>query len=248
MLYGISLYFGLTGTGLLQSSSTVVLPVLVPLLIVVGLCFKLGAWPMHFWVLSVYKNMPIAALAYLSTGVKLATWVLVYRLYHALKSSEMQIMLGSIALISIVWGNAVALSQRSLRGLMAYSSVAYAGLFMLPILVPETGSVALLFGSAFYMTAQYALFFALHLLEQRSMPCTITSYQELSSIERRLIWLPMCLGLLALSGLPPWAGFTTKLSIFFDAYRTCSKYFFYFSAYHCVCLIIKCLKCALLLS
>ena len=160
MLYGISLYFGLSGTGLLQPTHTSEISLLVPMLILMGLCFKLGAWPMHFWVLSMYNSMPLAALSYLSTGVKLAAWVLTYRLYSGFQGLEIQAVMGGLALLSIVFGNAVALSQRSIRGLIAYSSVAYAGLFMLPILVPEAGAtLALLFGGSFYIAAQYTLFF-----------------------------------------------------------------------------------------
>ena len=231
LMYGFSLLYGM-GSGVyfgsrwqidLQEKGAHLLPIF--LLVLLGLTFKLGAAPMHFWVPSVYSCMPISALAYLSTGTKIATWVLLYRLSTTFFVHKAYApLLALIGVSSFLLGNLAALSQQQPRRLLAYSSVAYAGLFLLLISTAEQRPLALLFGSTFYLIAQYVAFASLAELERRGLT-HLSDYERLPTSVLRHQGVTFSLALVALSGLPPFAGFTTKLLIFSTLLKTTALLF-----------------------
>lgn len=221
LLYGFSLLYGLGGATGFEFGEVLRKPlrsgggpqVLMLLLILLGFSFKLGAFPLHVWVPGVYSCVPLPVLAYLSSGLKIALWVLLYRLsVDFLAHPAYALLLAVWGGVGFVWATLAALSQRTLRRLLGYSSVAYAGLFLL-LIAATREPLPLLFGCTFYLLAQYASVGSLIALEERKL-YHMSDYQTLSPILKRQVGLPLVLALIVLSGLPPFAGFTTKFLIF----------------------------------
>ena len=225
LLYGLSssIYFGSELQESLRNGDAQLLPIF--LLVLLGVAFKLGAVPMHFWVPKVYGCMPLIALAYLSTGTKIATWVLVYRLSDSFFVHKAYApLLALLGVVGFIWGNLSALSQQHPRRLLAYSSVAYAGLFLLLISSEEKSPWVLLFGSTFYVVAKYVAFSSLAELERRGL-LSFSDSGLLSSSTLRYYGVTFSLACLALSGLPPFAGFTTKFLLFSTLLKSGSMLF-----------------------
>ena len=229
LMYGYSLLYGL-GEGqsfdlkellsaLLPLPSAYQIPIL--LLIFLGFSFKLGAFPMHFWMPNVYECMPLPVLAYLSTGSKIAIWVLLYRLSNSVEGGTYAFLATIIGFFGIIWGNLAALSQHTPRKILAYSSVAYAGLLLFPIFNSSkegNDALPLLFGSTFYILAQYVAFASLDALESRKGRRLIT-FEAPDRKSDPWAWM-LALSFIALAGLPPFAGFTTKFVIFSTLFST----------------------------
>lgn len=147
LLYGMSMIYGLTGSldltviqaelaGASAATDDIVL-VFAVVFVVTALCFKLGAVPFHMWIPDVYQGSPTASTLYLSAAPKLAGFALIIRLLvgglEDLHSSWRD-MLIVVALLSIVFGNVIAIAQSNIKRMLAYSTISHMGFFLLGIL------------------------------------------------------------------------------------------------------------------
>jgi NADH-quinone oxidoreductase subunit N len=220
MLYGISLIYGLTGTmditnqaltaGLMNNSSLVITAAIVMTL--GGLLFKLSLVPFHVWTPDVYESSPTPLVSFLSVAPKAAVVLVLMRLAGIFPSEYFPI-LGGIALISITVGNVAALWQSNARRLLAYSSIAQAGYLLVGIAAySRFGFESAVFYTAAYLIINMAAFFMIDLLAPHSQ----TSLKDFEGLGRKAVWVSGALTviMIALAGLPPTMGFTSKLLIF----------------------------------
>ena len=222
MLWGISYFYGATGTLVLGS------PALVPvqaipwplcltgmLLILSSILGMLAAVPYHFWVADVYQGASAAVIAYLSTVPKLACVAILLRFFDQLLSQlgteHAQNCMASLALLTLVVGHVAALLQNNLQRMMAYASMAQGGLMMAGIVAYEDSPAGVLYYSIVYGVMSLAAWLGIHLL-QRLTAGEGVCFQDYVGAGRQWPVLSSCitLGMFSLIGLPPTAGFTAK--------------------------------------
>ncbi|HZU86816.1 MAG TPA: NADH-quinone oxidoreductase subunit N [Anaerolineaceae bacterium] len=229
MLYGFSLLYGFTGTtnlyqiaGLLQPGGGLPPfgPVLALLLVLVGFGFKISAVPFHFWAPDVYEGAPTPVTGFLSTASKAAGFVVLMRVLVVAfpdLSSVWQALLIILAIGSMFVGNLLALAQKNVKRLLAYSSIAQAGYMLIGVAV---GSPLGLQGTIYYLMAylltNLAVFGVVAAISQQTGSDELASYQGFSRRSPGLA-LALLVGLLSLGGVPPFAGFIGKLLVFGSA-------------------------------
>ncbi len=226
MLYGFSILFGITGTldfsslefvdRLIKNQSLLV--TVAGFMALAGFLYKVAAAPMHIWSPDVYEGSPMPVVAFLSVVPKLAgiavlsKFAMIINLYGQ-SQLDWQLMLGAIAMLTIAIGNFSALWQTSPKRLMAYSSIAQSGFLLIGIVCfTEQGTHALLFYSAVYLIANFAVLILLQAFETNQ----IESIQSFSGVGKTFLFasIVMLIGFVSLSGIPPTGGFTSKLFIF----------------------------------
>jgi NADH-quinone oxidoreductase subunit N len=224
LLYGIALVWGATGsTGLAEIGtrfSSGELPLLGKLglgLLLIGMGFKVASVPFHMWAPDVYDGSPTPVTGFMATGVKAAAFLALARiLYEAFPAATdtWQPVVAALAVASMVLGNLVALSQRSLKRMLAYSSIAHAG-YLLTALWPGTrlGSGATLLYLAAYVLTSLAVFGILGVLG-RGGERDVT-LDSIAGLARRRPWLAFALSvcMLSLLGFPGTFGFIGKWAI-----------------------------------
>ena len=226
LLYGMSLLYGLTGTlelaGIRQSVSGFSaddLPLAVALiLVIVGLLFKLGAVPFHMWVPDVYAGSPTSVTAYLASAPKIAAFVIVLRLLATSLEPLIEVwqeMLIVVALLSIGFGNLVAIAQTNLKRMLAYSTISHMGFFLLGILSGDSVgySAAMLYAVIYAVTSLGVFGCILHCSGEGFEADQLDDYRGLSKTDPWLAFL-MLVFMFSLAGVPPTVGFYAKLSIF----------------------------------
>ncbi len=180
LLYGISLLYGATGT-LQLSALAEKLPValaeapLLPsvgwLLLAVGLFFKVAAVPFHVWTPDVYVGAPTPVTGYLAVASKAASFAILVRIFYqglAPLVVDWQLVVAAVAVLSMVWGNLAALTQKNVKRMLAYSSIAHAGYILIGVLAAsEMGLWALLFYLLAYSLFTLGAFGTVILLERR---------------------------------------------------------------------------------
>jgi len=225
MLYGFSLIYGLTGTTqiyeLKASFQSGNLPPglagLVILLVLVGFGFKISAAPFHFWAPDVYQGAPTPVAGFLSTASKAAGFAVLLRVFQitfADQSALWSVMIGLIAAASMLIGNYLALAQRSIKRLLAYSSIAHAGYILIGVAADsELGTLAVVYYLMAYLVTNLAAFGIVNLIENRVGTDEINA---LAGLNRRSagLGLAMLAAMLSLGGIPPFAGFFAKLLVF----------------------------------
>lgn len=238
MLYGFSWLYGLSGSMEITSGSFTSLFSATPsslvlvagCLVLAGFLYKLAAAPMHPWSPDVYEAAPIPVVAFFSVVPKLAGLAILIRFVHAVYKTgnathDWQFLFAAIVLATITVGNFSALWQKNPKRLMAYSSIAQSGFLMIGALVLTiTGIQSLLFYSAVYVCMNYVVFLFLNYFENEGVK-TIADYR---GIGKSYFWpmLFLLIAFIALTGLPPTAGFTAKLLVFsalWEAYQTSDK-------------------------
>jgi NADH-quinone oxidoreductase subunit N len=181
LLFGITLIYGATGSfdietiqKYLVDNVKSVSPLFYPgiILIMIGLCFKVGAAPFHFWTPDVYEGSPSLITAFMSTVVKTAGFAAFLRLFvgafQPLHDFWMPALM-IIVIITLCVGNITALYQRSFKRLLAYSSISHAGylLFSLIVITAQSASNVLVYAAA-YTFASIIAFAVLILVKQRN--------------------------------------------------------------------------------
>ncbi|HEV8149228.1 MAG TPA: NADH-quinone oxidoreductase subunit N [Gemmatimonadales bacterium] len=224
LLYGIALTWGATGSTALteigQRLSGPALPLLGTLglaLLLIGMGFKVAAVPFHMWAPDVYDGSPTPITGLMATGVKAAGFLALARILveafpHA--AGQWQPAIAGLSLASMVLGNLVALSQRSLKRMLAYSSIGHAG-YLLAALWPGTReglSATLLYLTAYALTSLAAFGILAVLGRGGEREVTLDSIAGLS---RRRPWLAFALSacMLSLLGFPGTLGFVGKWAI-----------------------------------
>ncbi|MFD2967334.1 NADH-quinone oxidoreductase subunit N [Sphingobacterium bambusae] len=225
LLFGITLMYGAAGTFDLSGLRDYVLATdqVSPLfyggilLMLCGLCFKIGAAPFHFWTPDVYDGAPILITAFMSTVVKVAAFVGFFRLFGTvlvpLNDFWTPVLL-TITIITLFLGNITALVQTSFKRMMAYSSISHAGymLFAIVSIGAASASSILMYASA-YCLASVIAFATLIVVKRRTGSDQFESFNGLAKQEP-LLAIILTIAMLSLAGIPLTAGFIGKFMMF----------------------------------
>ncbi len=229
LVYGMALIYGETGNtmlaGIHQAITRSVLhgpidPMLLAgmALLAVGLLFKVSAAPFHWWTPDVYQGSPVVVTTFMSVATKVAAFTVFLRLFSATFApyrSAWEVPIALVAIVSMVFGNVVAVAQISVKRLLAYSGIAQAGYILIGVAVGRPdGTQASLYYLAVYAFMNTGAFAVVTLLSQRGEDCD--SYPELAGLAKRqpLLAALMSIFMLSLAGFPLTAGFFGKFFLF----------------------------------
>jgi NADH-quinone oxidoreductase subunit N len=229
-LYGIALLYGATGTtNLARLGAALTTPgtardplVLAGLaLLLVGFGFKTSAVPFHQWAPDVYEGAPTAVAAIIATGSKAAAFAALLRviLETRVLQPDWTTLLWILAALTMTVGNVIALAQRNLKRMLAYSSVAHVGYMLVGLTAGSgLGGAAVLFYLLVYSFATVGAFGVILLLERGEGPQTneaveLDAYGGLAA-RHPVLALVLTICLISFIGLPPTAGFVGKFYLF----------------------------------
>ena len=220
LVYGIALVWGTTGKMNFDELSPVALQfggnkvfLFGILLVLVGLGFKIAAFPFQMWAPDVYQGAPAPTTAFLAVGSKAAGFVLLLRvLFSAVPEITVQWMelLIVISAVTILYGNLCAIPQRNLKRLLGYSSIANAGYLLMGVAaMSAAGQSAILYYLSGYLFTVLAAFTVICLVMRKVDGEDIGA---LAGLHQRspLLAATMTLAMVSLAGVPPLAGFFGK--------------------------------------
>lgn len=244
LLYGMTLTYGFTGTtqllGIFErlgASLDATIPFgshalfLGVIMIVAGFGFKIAAVPFQMWVPDVYEGAPTPITAYLSVASKAAGFAIILRVFYVAFgeiSLDWAALFAVLSAVSMTVGNLVAIAQKNIKRMLAYSTIAHAGFLMVGVAaiaarVPagETtlGPSGVLFYLVAYAVTNLAAFFAIIAISNRTGSDMISSF---AGMGRRAPFLAIILAfaVVSLLGIPPTAGFMGKLYMFSAAMKS----------------------------
>ena len=229
MLYGFSLLYGFTGetnlgaiAQVLVSGNVAISAILgIVVLILVGVGFKIAMVPFHFWAPDVYEGAPTPVTGFISTASKTAGFAVLIRLFIAgLAGSEYWLpMITGLAVLTMTFGNLVALTQTNIKRLLAYSSIAHAGYVLVAFVAySELGVASAIYYLIAYVVTNLAAFGVVILFARTAGTDEIEQYAGLSRRSPYLA-LAMLVAFLSLAGMPPLAGFFGKFYVFAAAVK-----------------------------
>ncbi len=233
MLYGMSWLYGFTGTLNLTDQSFAAalneipqLPLSIACIMVMGgFLFKLGAFPLHLWSPDVYEATPTPIVAVFSVLPKLAALTIIFKFVNLVDvpSIDWEFWIGILAIASMTVGNFSALWQKDIKRMLAYSSISHAGFLLVGILAfSSSGNQAMLFYGSIYLIMNFAAFFLVQTFERQTGS---TSFESIKGLGIKIPFISslLLIVMISLTGLPPTAGFNSKLYIFsalWESYQT----------------------------
>ena len=255
LLYGISMVYGLTGSTNLATiagalpkvmalevvknangSETIIdqryLLLMSMILMAAGMFFKVAAVPFHMWAPDAYEGAPTSITAFMSVGVKAASFAMFGRLFlyglpdlraaiagdparGVLGLPGWALLLGVVSAITMVWGNLGALTQPNMKRLLAYSSISHAGYTLLGLIAGnQTGYTGFVIYLFIYTIMNLGVFGCIIALRRRGI--VGDRIEDLNGLMKKAPWLTvmMTIFLLSLGGIPPTAGFIGKFYLF----------------------------------
>ena len=255
LLYGISMVYGLTGsTNLAQiaaalpkvmtvevirqagNTETIIdqryLLLMSMILMAAGMFFKVAAVPFHMWAPDAYEGAPTSITAFMSVGVKAASFAMFGRLFlyglpdiraaipgdpsaNVLGLPGWSVLLGVVAAITIVWGNLGALTQPNTKRLLAYSSISHAGYTLLGLIAGnQTGYTGFVIYLFIYTIMNLGVFGCIIALRRQGI--IGDRMDDLNGLMKKApgLTVMMTIFLLSLGGIPPTAGFIGKFYLF----------------------------------
>ncbi len=225
MLYGFSLLFGFAGTTDLYALAAAFKdgPVSIPVmlgaifLIVVGLGFKVSLVPFHFWAPDVYEGAPTPIAGFLSTASKSAGFAVLARLFLIAFqgfTADWTLLLAVLSAVTMTVGNLLALPQKNIKRLLAYSSIAHAGYAMIGLVaVSQLGMTGVVYYLMAYILTNLAAFGIPVIVGRATGSDEYEAYRGLSRRSPALA-LAMLVAFLSLAGMPPFGGFVAKVLVF----------------------------------
>ena len=241
MLFGLSLLFGMAGTGDLASISTqlpnlieqgqvTALGVLIAItFILAGIGYKIASVPFHMWSPDVYEGAPIPITAFLSVASKAAGFALFLRFFYSagfgkseiMQSIDLGLLLAIVSALTMTIGNLAALPQQNVKRLLAYSSIAHGGYLLMGAVlltngdsaIVDKGIGAIIFYLIVYFFMNLGAFYVVVLIANEAGTEMVDGYRGLSS-RAPLVAGAMVIFLVSLTGIPPFAGFFGKWVLF----------------------------------
>jgi NADH-quinone oxidoreductase subunit N len=229
LLFGITLIYGAAGSfdldvinqylvGNFKSVSPLFYPGLI--LMLIGLSFKVGAAPFHFWVPDVYEGSPNLIMAFMSTVVKTAGFAAFVRLFAGSFAPLHEFWLPPLMVVvclTLFIGNVTALFQKSFKRMLAYSSISHVGYILFALVnLTSNSSNDVLFYAAAYTFANIIAFGALILVKQKTGGDTFMSFNGLAK-KNPFVAFVLTVAMLSLAGIPLTAGFIGKYLMFLNA-------------------------------
>ena len=249
MLYGLSILFGLTGStnffemqkaiSLLGADSNLAL-VLSTVFILVGFGYKISAVPFHFWTPDVYEGSPSTITAYLSIAPKAAGFALMLRFFNqvfgdmsinistswsAINDLPWPELIAVLSAATMTVGNLVAIQQNNVKRMLAYSSIAHAGYMMMALPMMSNSSIeGVMMYLIMYLFMNLGAFFVVIYIKDQMGGEDYNSFNGLGW-KMPYVAIPMTLFMVALTGLPPTAGFVGKFYIFAAVIESGSRFY-----------------------
>ncbi len=230
-LMGMAYVFGIGRTTLLSELNGVVPEILFAnkvfyvgiLLVILGICFKVGIFPFHFWVPDIYQGSPTPLTAFMASAAKVASFVAFYRIAIVMSGIEgndkLINLLQWLAIFSMIVGNVSAIWQDNLKRMLAYSSVAHSGVILMGLVAmmasgaDQSAATSVMFYVFSYALTTIGTFGLLGLFESHEgKPATIEDIKGLAD-RHPMFALAFTILLLSLAGLPPTLGFFGKFYI-----------------------------------
>jgi NADH-quinone oxidoreductase subunit N len=190
----------------------------------IGLLFKVGAVPFHAWSPDVYQGAPTAVTGFMAAATKVAAFGAMLRIFYVLFGEaywQWRPVLIAIALITMVFGSLVAIAQRDVKRMLAYSSIAHAGFLLSGVIaLSRSGLESSIFYLFAYGIATVGAFGIVTLVRDSSGE--VTDLNRWSGLGKRSPWVATAFAvfLLAFAGIPLTSGFIGKFSIFSAAYES----------------------------
>jgi len=244
LVYGMAWLYGLTGSTNLDTIAAHIAQstaganhlepsiLLALLLLVVGLGFKIAAVPFHMWTPDAYDGAPTPVTAYMSVIPKAAGFAAIVRiLIQGLGPlrDDWYMLIAILALLTMVFGNLVAISQRNVKRMLAYSSIAHTGYMMVGVAAYEAlgagfgGSVgaqdavsSLLYYMLAYTFMNIGAFAVVAWIQHRGAGMNLEDFHGLSS-RQPLAAAAMAIFMVSLMGIPPLIGFYAKYYVILAA-------------------------------
>ncbi len=235
LLFGIALIYGSTGSTDLfeiirfyELSSQKLVFFLGLSFLIVGLGFKIGAFPFYMWTPDVYQGSPTVATAFMSVGPKAAAFAALFRILIStagFSANKIEMTIWIIAVLTMTVGNLVAIWQKNIKRMLAYSSIAHVG-YLLIALVTINQAGTLSSGSFLFYVFVYSFMnigaFVVIMLAKREDGNERTNIEEFSGLglSRPGLAFSMAIFMIALAGIPPTGGFVAKFYIFSAAIKS----------------------------
>ena len=239
MLYGISIIYGLTGSldiyavnqVLAQGNFNTIALLIAGVLAMAGFGYKISAVPFHFWTPDVYEGAPITITAFLSVASKAGGFAMMIRFFKvtfidssvvalpagmwaSLRGFEWYQLVAVLSVLTMTFGNLVAIWQNNLKRLLAYSSIAHAGYMLMGVVVlSNDGLAAIMLYFVVYLFMNLGAFYIVMIVANQTGTEDIEDYKGLGP-RAPFITVALSIFLVSLTGLPPTAGFVGKLYLF----------------------------------
>ena len=236
LLYGFALLYGLTGTTDLMGIATLIknsmhtgnlMELVAGILILAGFGFKISAVPFHMWAPDIYEGAPTPATAFFSVGSKAAGFAALIRIFidgglGLINLPFLVLAFTIVAILTMTLGNLVAAVQTNVKRMMAYSSIAQVGYILVGVTTSlasnqSAGNSAVLFFIFVYALTNLGAFSGIIALANATGGERIDDFRGLAK-RAPLLSLGTALCLLSLGGIPPMAGFVSKVLIFTAAW------------------------------
>jgi NADH-quinone oxidoreductase subunit N len=223
ILFGICLIYGATGyfdiVEIYDISSGAGLPSWFYIgiaLLLIGMLFKIAAVPFHFWAPDVYEGAPALVTATMSTLAKVVAIASMYKLMVSLNHEiiyEMQIVIVIISILSMTVGNIMALRQKNVKRMLAFSGISHAGFMLMTLLSITNSAGSLLYYTFAYALAGIAAFSVIIFVSKNKTNEDITNFNGLGKTNPVMAGI-LTASLLSMAGIPIFSGFFAKFMLF----------------------------------
>lgn len=232
LLYGMSLMYGITGTTKISVYLTMVGIVKNPIFIIgivlfsIGFFFKMGVFPFQMWVPDVYEGAPTVVTGLMSTAGKIAAVATIAPIIISLDITDIKILISILSVLTMLFGNVIALAQTSIKRILAYSSIASAGYILVGVASLDNLAIK---GIAFYLLAyafmQLGSFIIVAVYESNAKDksdFSLVNFDDYKGLAKRnpMLGVFFSIFLLSLAGIPPFAGFWGKYYLFYFAIKS----------------------------
>lgn len=228
ILFGICLVYGATGYFNLEEiyalSEGVGMPVWFPIgvtLIVIGMLFKIAAAPFHFWAPDVYEGSPALTTAVMSTLAKVVAMATLYKLLSGMTVAlgyKVELLIVIISILSMTIGNIMALRQKNVKRMLAFSGISHAGFMLMALLTLSTAASTLLYYTAAYALAGIAAFAVIIMVTKNKDNENIENLNGLGKTNPLMAAI-LTASLLSMAGIPIFSGFFAKFMLFSDTVK-----------------------------
>lgn len=229
MLLGLSFLYGASGTlyyaDIAANIYSTPLVIMAMIFTMTGLFFKISLVPFHLWAPDTYQGAPTNVTLYLSTISKgaalFALMVILFKVFPVLQGVWEEII-WIIILLTITVGNLFAIRQQNMKRFLAFSSISQAGYIMLSVFTgTQMGMAAAVFYIFVYLFSNVAAFGVINSIENQTGKVNRDDYDGLYLTNPKLA-LAMMIAMFSLGGIPPTAGFFSKMFVFMAAMETTS--------------------------
>ncbi|NHM06621.1 NADH-quinone oxidoreductase subunit N [Flavobacterium sp. CYK-4] len=223
ILFGICMIYGAMGTfdttEIAELSRSAELPIWFPIgiaLVTIGMFFKIAAVPFHFWAPDVYEGSPALTTATMSTLAKVTAMATLFKLLTAMNaeiSYQYQIVVVIVSMASMTVGNIMALKQANVKRMLAFSGISHAGYMLMTLLSTNNSAGNLLYYAAAYSLSGIAAFAVILYVCKNRDNEDIVNFHGLGKTNPLLAAI-LTGALLSMAGIPIFAGFFAKLTLF----------------------------------